>query len=263
MDERPVGVFDSGVGGLTLLQELRKQLPSEHWIYVADSREAPYGTKTVAEIQERCDRIVDYLIEQDAKTVLVACNTASVSALAHLRERYTLPFVGTVPAVKPAAAMTRTGKIGVLATPTTADSRPLAQLIEQFTHGVTVMTQVCPGLVPLVERGVNDGPEAEALLMRYLDPLLEAGVDVIVLGCTHYPFLAEAIQRLCGPPVTLLDPASAVVRQLGRVLEREALARTDGPGHGSFATTGEREEFVRVLERLIGPFSEPVTSLGI
>ena len=261
MDEWPVGVFDSGVGGLTILQEVRRQLPSEHWIYVADSRAAPYGTKTVAEIQERCDRIVGHLLDQGAKAVLVACNTASVSALAYLRGRYPVPFVGTVPAVKPAAELTRTGKIGVLATPTTAGSQPLAQLIERFTHGVTVMTQVCPGLVPLVERGVTDGPEVEGLLVRYLDPMLEAGVDVVVLGCTHYPFLRAAIQRICGPEITLLDPAAAVVRQLGRVLAQEGLLRSDGPGQGCFATTGDRADLERVLHRLTGPVGEPVTLL--
>src|SRR5579871_2075396 len=155
-DRRPVGVFDSGVGGITILREILALAPAERCVYVADSRAAPYGEKPPEFIIERCDRIVDFLLGQGAKIIVVACNTASVVGLAHLRERYRVPFVGTVPAVKPAAALTRSGTIGVLTTPTTGQSEPLAHLIEEFAEGVTVITEVCPELVPLIERGVLD-----------------------------------------------------------------------------------------------------------
>jgi glutamate racemase len=257
-DPRPVGVFDSGMGGLTVLREIQRQLPTERCLYVADSRENPYGTKPVPFIQQRCDRIVDFLLENDAKIIVVACNAASVSALGHLRERYPVKFVGTVPAVKPAAQLTKTGRIGVLATPTTVASEPLAQLIEQFTHGVTVMTQPCPGLVPLIEDGIVDGPEIEALLRTYLDTLLEAAVDVIVLGCTHYPFLREAIARLCGDGVLLVDSAEAVARQLGRVLRSEGIANPQGDSQTTYFTTGDPAEVNQVLHRLAGPIEGSV-----
>lgn len=262
-DERPVGLFDSGVGGLTILREVRRQLPGERCLYLADSRECPYGTKPVAEIQQRCETVVDFLVGQDAKLIVVACNAASVSALAYLRSRYAVPFVGIVPAVKPAAKLTKVGKVGVLTTPTTAESQPLAQLIQQFTHGVTVMTQVCPGLVPLVEQGITEGPEVEELLGRYLAALLDTGVDVIVLGCTHYPFLRGAIQRLCGSGVTLVDPADAVARQLGRVLEREGLMAARGTGSTCYFTTGVVSELERVLKRLTGTVDGPTDQAPI
>jgi glutamate racemase len=262
-DERPVGLFDSGVGGLTILREVRRQFPSEQCLYFADSRECPYGTKPVIEIQRRCETVVDFLLDRGAKTIMVACNAASVSALAHLRARYSVPFVGIVPAVKPAAKLTRSGKIGVLTTPTTAGSEPLAQLIEQFAYGVSVKTQVCPGLVPLVEQGNVDGPEVRNLLDRYLSALLDAGVDVIVLGCTHYPFLGAQIAERCGPGVTLIDPADAVARQLGRVLDAESLAASGAGGATRYYTSGEASEFERVLTRLAGAVDGPVEQARI
>lgn len=257
-DRRPIGVFDSGIGGLTVLREVQRQLPDEACIYLADSREAPYGTRPAPWVRARCERIVGYLLDQEAKLVVVACNAASVTALGHLRERYAVPFVGIVPAVKPAATRTRSGRIGVLTTPITADSGPLAALIEQFTHGVAVMTQVCPGLVPLVERGIVDGPQVDALLREYLQPMLAAGVDVVVLGCTHYPFLRTAIERICGPDVELLDPAAAVARQVGRVLTTQSLAAEGGNAAYRYVTTGDPAEFERVLCALVGPVQGPI-----
>jgi len=262
-DDRPVGLFDSGVGGLTILREVRRLLPGEDCIYFADSRECPYGTKPVPVIQRRCETVVDFLLEHDAKTIVVACNTASVAALAHLRARYRVPFVGIVPGVKPAAGLTRVGRIGVLATPTTAESEPLAQLIQQFAYGVTVMTQVCPDLVSLVEEGTIEGPEVERLLHRYLGALLDSGVDVIVLGCTHYPFLKPQIERLCGSSVTLIDPADAVAAQLGRVLAKNDLASSD-PGRSTrYYTSGEAADMQHVLRRLLGEVDGPIEAAPI
>ena len=262
-NDRPVGLFDSGVGGVSILRHVRDQLPFEQCIYLADSREFPYGTKPAPDIKRRCERIVDFLLEQRSKAIVVACNTASVTALAHLRARYAPPFVGIVPGVKPAAGLTRTGTIGVLATPTTADSEPLAQLIEQFAYGVAVKTQICPGLVSLVERGITDGPEVEMLARRYLDPLLDAGADVIVLGCTHYPLLRTAIQRICGPDVTLVDPSDAVARQLGRILASHGLASEGPAGPMRYYTTGEPDELGRVLTALAGSVAGTVAHADI
>ena len=251
-DRRPIGVFDSGIGGLTVLREIQRQQPTERCVYVGDSRENPYGTRPPEWIRRRCEQVVDYLVEQDVKLVVVACNAASVSALEHLRERYPMPFVGIVPAVKPAASMTKSGKIGVLTTPITAESEPLAQLIRDFTKGVAVETQPCPGLVPLVERGVVDGPQVETLLRQYLDPMLHDGVDVVVLGCTHYPFLRAAMERVCGPNVMLIDPAEAVARQVGRVLETNSLASQGDHDGTCYVTTGDLERFRTVLGQLVG-----------
>ena len=262
-DDRPVGLFDSGVGGVSILRHIRSQLPPEQCIYLADSREFPYGTKPVPVIKRRCERIVDFLLEQGAKAIVVACNTASVAALAHLRAHYSVPFVGIVPGVKPAAGLTRSGTIGVLATPTTADSEPLAQLIEQFAYGVAVKTQICPGLVSLVEQGIIDGPGVETLARRYLDPLLETGADVIVLGCTHFPLLRTAIQRICGPAVALVDPSDAVARQLGRVLANHGLARARPAGPTRYYTTGDPGELTRVLSALTGPVAGAVVHADI
>ncbi|MEA2638756.1 MAG: glutamate racemase [Chloroflexota bacterium] len=262
-DRRPVGVFDSGVGGVTILREILAQAPTEHCLYVADSREAPYGEKPPWYIVERCERIVDFLLARDAKVIVVACNTASVVALTHLRQRYTVPIVGIVPAVKPAVALTRTGKIGVLATPTTAQSEPLAQLIEEFAEGVAVVTEVCPELVPLIERGMLAGPEIEEPLRRHLDALLAAGVDVIALGCTHYPLLRELIGEICGPSVAILNPADAVARQLCRVLATKELESDASAALTPYFTTGSPGEFREVLRLLVAPEPASIEAIDL
>jgi glutamate racemase len=257
-DARPVGVFDSGLGGITVLREIRTQLPGENCTYVADSRAAPYGTKLAATILDRVLRIAEFLVEDGAKAIVVACNTASVVALSDLRARFGVPFVGVVPGVKPAARLTRSGTIGVLATPATADSEPLAKLIEDFAYGVKVVTQVCPGLVPMVERGEIAGPAVDKLLGFYLQPLLDADADVIALGCTHYPFLSEAIGRICGPEVRLVDPSPAVARQLARVLADRGLLTRKLKGRTTYYTTADPDEFARALARMGLELESPV-----
>jgi glutamate racemase len=257
-DDRPLGVFDSGIGGVTVLQEIRTQAPAERCIYFADSQQAPYGTKTPDEIRRRSDAIVSFLQDQNVKAVVVACNAASTNALPYLRERHALPFVGLDPGVKPAALITRSGKIGVLTTPATATSERLAHLIEEYAYGATVMTQVCPGVVPLIERGIVDGPEMQELLHEYLSPILEAGADVVVLGCTHYPLLKPVISRMCGPSVNLIDPSAAVARQVRRVLDARRLSADQGEGGATFYTTGDPDGFSQVLEILTGRHGETV-----
>lgn len=260
-DSAPVGVFDSGIGGLTVLREVLRQHPAERCLYLADSRLAPYGTKTEDVLRERCERVTGFLLEQGAKAVVVACNTASVAALPHLRARYPIPFVGIVPAVKPAAAMSRTGIIGVLATSTTIGSQPLARLIETHASGVRVVTRMCPGLVDVVERGLLEGPEVDDALAQEAQPLLDQGIDVLVLGCTHLPFLRAALERLCGPRVQLVDPSEAVARQLGRVLAEGGL-ESGAPGASPvYFATGEPAVFRAHLLRLMGPLAGEVEAV--
>lgn len=214
----PIGVFDSGVGGLSVLREIRRALPAEDLLYVADTAHAPYGDRDAEFIRERALAIVARLTEEDVKAVVVACNTATGLAVDALRERYTLPIVAIEPAVKPAASQTRSGVIGVLATTQTLASTRFSKLIDAHASGVKVLVQACPGLVAQVEAGELSGPKTRALVAEYLQPLLEEGADAIVLGCTHYPFLRSVFEEIAGPAVTIVDPAVAVARELRRRL---------------------------------------------
>ncbi|THG81527.1 glutamate racemase, partial [Pseudomonas sp. A-1] len=238
--EAPVGVFDSGVGGLSVLGEIRARLPHESLLYVADSGHVPYGEKSPEYIRARCRRIADFLLEQGAKALVVACNTATVAAVAELRERHPgLPIVGMEPAVKPAAAASRSGTVGVLATTGTLKSARFAALLDRFAHDVSVVTQPCPGLVECVEQGALAASATRALLASYVQPLLDAGCDTLILGCTHYPFLKPLLRELVPADVQLIDTGAAVARQLGRLLgERELLAA--GPAQPArFWSSGE------------------------
>lgn len=222
-----IGVFDSGVGGLTVLRAIREQLPFEKLLYVADSGHAPYGERDAAYIANRCTIISDYLIQQPVKALVVACNTASVLAIDRLRNEFDVPIVGIEPAIKPAASVTRSGVVGVLATQRTVQSPGVKRLCELYGQGVEVILQPCPGLVEVIERGELNTQETIQLLTKFLSPLLEAGADTIVLGCTHYPFLREAIQSIVGNAVTVIEPGAAVARQLGRRLDELCLKSID------------------------------------
>ncbi len=249
-----IGVFDSGVGGLTVLSEIVRQLPGWDTLYLADSAHCPYGARPVEEIQALSAGISRYLIQQGARVVVVACNTASAAALGHLRAAFPeVPFVGMVPAIKPAAALTKSGTVGVLATPATLGGRLFSDVVERYAGGVRVLSQACPGLVECVEEGDLEGDVAEALVRRYLEPLLGQGADVIALGCTHYPFLAPLIRRLAGPGVQLLDPSAAVARQVGRVL---AGGHDGGAGRHRFVTSGEPAALARAVRHLLGVEAE-------
>jgi len=221
----PIGVFDSGLGGLSVLREVRRLLPDEDLIYFADSANCPYGTRPKAELRALAMRIVVFLVARRAKLIVVACNTASVAALPALRASFPVPFVGVVPAVKPAVALSRTHRVAVLATPATFQGEMFADLLRNFATGCEVIEQVCPGLVELVERGETDGPEVQRLLAKYLRPALEAKADTVVLGCTHYPFLRPVVESIVGPGVCVVDSGEAVARQVARVLDRDGLRR--------------------------------------
>lgn len=252
MREAPIGVFDSGVGGLSILLEIRRLLPVEDLIYVADTAHCPYGIKPLAEIRERALTITDFLIAHGVKLVVVACNSASIAGLDHIREVHPeIPIVGVEPAVKPAQAVTRNGKIGVLATRLTLNGSRFSMLVEKYGTGLEVYTQPAPGLVELVEAGTVDSPEAEALLKEYLQPLLKKGVDTLILGCTHYPFLRPLIYKIAGPSVTVLDTGQAVAKQTAKVLESQRMTNPQlQPGEELFYTTGQPETVGRVIRHL-------------
>ena len=219
----PIGVFDSGVGGISVLQHICEALPDERVIYYADSLYAPYGNQSPEFIIERALYLVDFLIGQGAKAIVVACNTATAAAVSILRQRYALPIIAMEPAVKPAAAITKSGVIGVLATSGTLKSAQFAALLEHYGNHVQVVTQACHGLVEAIERGEIDTAATKALLRSYIEPLLDAKADVIVLGCTHYPFVKGQIELIAGKEIALIDTGSAVARQLKKRLEEADL----------------------------------------
>ncbi|WP_312376507.1 glutamate racemase [Pseudomonas oryzihabitans] len=250
-DEAPVGVFDSGVGGLSVLAEIRQLLPAETLHYLADCGHIPYGEKTPAFIRERCQLIAARLHAQGAKALVVACNTATVAAVADLRERYPRwPIVGMEPAVKPAAAATRNGRVGVLATTGTLQSAKFAALLDRFALGVQVFTQPCPGLVEQVERGDLHGPETRRLLQGFLEPLLTAQCDTLILGCTHYPFLRPLLAELVPPEIILVDTGAAVARRLQSLLAQDGRLARGPAGLTRIWTSGEPADLEAVLPQL-------------
>jgi len=214
----PVGVFDSGLGGLSVLRELVRKLPGQKFIYVADSGHCPYGGKSQDEIIARAVAITDFLIARGAKLIVVACNTATIAAVEYLRANYSLNFVGMEPAVKPAVALTQSGIVGVLATGAALAGEKLLRLIDRHAGNVRVITQPCSGLVEQIERGELTTAATRELLARYTQPLLDAGADVLVLGCTHYPFLREQIAEIAGPKVQLIDTGEAVARRAAQLI---------------------------------------------
>ena len=249
-----IGVFDSGVGGLSTLRAIHEAYPHEHLIYVADSGHAPYGDQPAGAIIERAQRITQFLLDQPCKAVVVACNTASVLALPTLRAMTTTPIIGMEPAIKPAAQATRSGVIGVLATQRTIGSESVQRLVAHYASHVRVVLQACPGLVEQVEAGHLDTPETVRLLRAYLSPLCDAGVDQVVLGCTHYYFLRETIARLVGPSVNVLEPAQAIARQLGaRSHLLSGLREGDAQGGFSFFSSARNLDVAGdVMARLWG-----------
>ncbi len=249
--ESPVGLFDSGVGGLSVLAAVRDTLPNEDLVYLADSGHAPYGDKSVAEIEARAMACAGFLLGRGAKAIVIACNTATVAAARALRSRFAVPIVAMEPGVKPAVASTRSGVVGVLATRGTVQSERFQSLLADHAAGIEVVAQACPGLVEQVERGLLDSPETVALLRSYVEPLLQRGADTLVLGCTHYPFLRETISRLTGPGVQIIDTGPAVARQLRhRLAESGLLARRTQRGSVRYFTSGDPARLRALLGRL-------------
>lgn len=252
MSDAPVGVFDSGLGGLSVAREIRAMLPSEHLLYFADSANCPYGGRPLDEIGALTLAAARELIRRGVKLMVVACNTASGAALETLRSTVSIPIVGLEPAVKPAAAFSHSGRIGVMATAATLKTERFERLTRNFARDVSVVTQPCPGLVELVEAGEVGGERVRAVLEPLVEPLRRAGVDTVVLGCTHYPFLRSEISEMLGADVLVLDSGGAVARQVERVLrDRGALAR-GGQGSVRLVTTGNPEVVGRVASNLWG-----------
>lgn len=249
---RTIGVFDSGVGGLSVLHHIREALPDARLIYVADSGHVPYGDKSPEYIARRSLALTGFLVEQGAEAIVVACNTATAAAAAALRARYTLPIVAMEPAVKPAVAATKSGVVGVLATIGTLESARFAALLEKYAGNVEIVTQGCPGLVERVERGDLAGPETRALVERYTAPLLARGADTLILGCTHYPFLAPLIREAAGEEIALVDTGAAVARELKRRVEAELPARHGGTASEAFFTSGDATQASRIMSVLWG-----------
>jgi glutamate racemase len=257
-----IGIFDSGVGGLSVLKAIRRELPGEPAIYLADQAHVPYGPRQLEEVRGFSEAITRFLLSQGARLIVVACNAASAAALHHLRQTFPgVPFVGMEPAVKPAAERTHTGVVGVLATPATFQGALYASVVERFAGGVTVLQDTCPGLVAQIEAGELDGPETRRILEKALRPMLAKGIDTVVLGCTHYPFAIPLIQEIAGPEVRVIDPAPAVARQAQRLLEGNGLAAPpapDGrePAPVRFLTTGDPARLQALLLRLMGENGE-------
>jgi len=248
-----IGVFDSGVGGLSVLREVRAVLPAESLYYVADSGAAPYGDRPSEFILERAQAIIEFFLDRRAKAIVVACNTVTAVAIQSLRKRYPVPMIAIEPALKPAAAQSRSGVIGILATSQTLASENFSRLSEKYGQGVRVLAQACPGLVEQVEKGELDGDATRALVAGYLAPLLAEGADTIVLGCTHYPFLLSLIRAAAGAGVAVIDPAQAVARELRRRLEAAGLlCVADAPGTDCFWSSGTPHEVAPVMAKLWG-----------
>ncbi len=247
-DFRPVGVFDSGVGGLSIMREIRLLMPSLDIVYVSDARFLPYGDKSEGFIRARAFAISEFLLGQGARALVVACNTATAAAALDLRARFRVPIVGIEPAVKPASAATGSGIVAILATASTLQSRKYAQLLEHFGGFVRVLSQPCSGLVECVEAGELDGPRTRALLRGYIEPLLEAGADTLVLGCTHYPFLMEALRAVTGGAIRIVDPGEAVARRIAHLLRDEH----EGEGSLRCYTSGDCVTQQRVMSQLLG-----------
>jgi glutamate racemase len=221
--KQPIGIFDSGVGGLSIWHEIVSLLPNENTVYFADSKNAPYGQKTKEKIIEFSIKNTELLLERGCKLIVVACNTATTNAIKYLRTNYDVPFIGIEPAIKPAALQTENNIVGVLATQGTLSSELFNNTSQKFSDGITIIEQIGEGLVPLIEEGKKDSLEMENLLQLYLKPMIEKNIDYLVLGCSHYPFLIPQIRNIVGKNVTIIDSGEAVARQTKAVLEKNDL----------------------------------------
>lgn len=248
----PIGVFDSGVGGLSILHHIRHELPHENLLYVADTAHVPYGEKPTALVIERSLQMAEWIQKHEAKALVIACNTATAAAIHTLRQHFALPIVGIEPAVKPALQATRSGAIGVLATRGTLASDKFAELVRRFAGNTRVLVQPCPLWVEQVERGGLGSADTLQTIAEYTLPLIEQGVDTLVLGCTHFAFLVPSIEQIVGPRVQIVEPGAAVARRLRQVLTERELLSQAGVGGEEFFTSGNLGTFQTQLALLWG-----------
>jgi len=266
-----IGIFDSGVGGLSVLRAINQQMPHEPFIYLADQANVPYGSRSLDEVRGFAEGISRYLLGQGCKLIVVACNAASAAALHHLRHAFPeTPFVGMEPAVKPAAEHTHSGVVGVLATPATFQGALYASVVERFAQGVKLMQHTCPGLVQQIEAGQLDTQATRRILEDALKPMLAEGIDTVVLGCTHYPFVIPLIREIAGEQVRVVDPAPAVARQVGRILDSQGLHDPDAYWQSDlmgqaparrFLTTCDPQQLAAMLPHLLGKEAGTVEEL--
>lgn len=253
MTASPIGIFDSGVGGLSILSGIHQLLPAENLLYVADSAHAPYGPKGDAFILQRCENIMQFFLQQQVKAVVLACNTATAAAVATLRERHSLPIVGVEPALKPAAALSASSVVGVLATSGTIASDKFHALQSRFADKVEIRTRACPGLVELIEAGGKDEAALLALLHEFIQPLLDQGADTLVLGCTHYSLIRDLIQQVAGEAINIVDAETAVAKELQRRLVALGLEQqASRVGQVRFYSSGDPAAQHQLLARYWG-----------
>lgn len=258
-NDAPIGVYNSGVGGLSVLRAIHSQLPNEATLYFADQAKVPYGERPLEEVRKLGEGITRMMINQGAKLIVIACNTASAASLKYLRDLFPkFPFVGMEPAVKPAAEQTLSGKVGVLATPSTFHGELYASVVDRFAKDVQIFEATCPGLVKQIERGYLNTFLTRRILQQALQPMLAEGVDTLVMGCTHFPFVIPLIQEIAGESVRVIDPAPAIARQTERVLIRYDLLRSSSatPTH-HYLTSGDPIRFSRLLKQLLGVQARP------
>ena len=257
MGDRPIGIFDSGVGGLTIYKEIHKLLPHENIIYLADSKNAPYGEKTKQEIIDISVKNTEFLLSKGCKIIVVACNTASTNAVQYLRSHYKVPFIRVQPAIKPAALNSRTKIVGILATKGTLKSDLLLETSQKFAQGVEVVEQIGEGLVALIEKGGMHSTEMDVLLQSHIQPMLKKKIDYLVLGCTHYPFLTPQIEALVGDKVKVLDSGEAIARQTKVILEQESMINKD---HNEISRFFYTNKDTNVLQNILDEFGENLSA---
>jgi len=248
MKNKPIGLFDSGIGGTSIWKEVVKLLPNENTIYLADSKNAPYGEKSSEEIIALSVKNTEFLLSKGCKLIIVACNTATTNAIDYLRKNYTIPFIGIEPAIKPAALLSKTGAIGILATKGTLSSKLFEKTTKEYTKNITTIEQDGEGLVPLIEEGKLNSPEINELLTAYLKPMLNFNIDHLVLGCTHYPYLIPQIKKIIGENITIIDSGEAVAKQTKAILEKHNLLSTStNKSRHQFYTNSETKVLKEIL----------------
>jgi glutamate racemase len=257
-EKQPLGVFDSGIGGLAVLREIHDLLPAEDLVYFADQAHVPYGSRSLDEVRTLSEEITRFLLQEGSKLIVLACNTASAASLHYLRTIFPqTPFIGMEPAVKPAAEITRSGVVGVLATPATFQGELFASVVDRYAEGIRVLQSTLPGLVEQIESGKLTGEAVEHILQAGIEPLLERGADTLVLGCTHFPFVLPAIEALSGEGVTVIDPSPAIARRAHQVLKtKNALTKDEARSRICYLTSGEAARFEALLDRLQMPAGE-------
>ncbi|HEY4521919.1 MAG TPA: glutamate racemase [Candidatus Paceibacterota bacterium] len=249
-ETRPIGVFDSGVGGLSILRELKKIMPHENYIFVADQLNVPYGEKTQKELENLTLKICKFFVSKNSKLIVAACNTATCHALPYLRSKIKIPIIGTVPAVKPAAEKSKTGAIGIISTPATSQSQYLKNLIQIYAKNLKVANIGCMGLENAVEKGVLNSPEVKKMLNKFIKPIKNSGADIIVLGCTHYPFLKTQIKKTAGTKIKLIDSGKAIAKHTKNTLQKLNILSKSGK-NTDFYTTGNPELFSKTASVLL------------